>query len=318
MYAGADSRSPNVDKRWIIRLNPRALSYGAQLYGKGNIMAKTIMVQGTASGVGKTIITLALCRIFSQDGYRVAPFKPQNMTANTIQTSSGEEIAISQYLQACAAGALPDARMNPVILKPPHDKMGTIVMLNGRLYDMVSDVEYKDLRKTLLPEIMDAYNSLSEQYDIIVIEGAGSPVELNLNDGDIVNMGIARRTLSPVLLVSDIDRGGVFASLYGTISLLSEEERIYVKALIVNRFKGERALFSEGKNILERITGVPVAGIVPFIGIDLSEEDGLGDKPNKPLGPDSDTERQFDMIADTVRSSLNMELLYKILDEGIA
>jgi len=279
-------------------------------------MAKTIMVQGTASGVGKTIITLALCRIFKQDGYRVAPFKPQNMTANTAKTANGDEIAVSQFLQAQAAGVEPDAGMNPVLLKPPHDKMGTIVLVNGCLYDMLSEVEYKEARKTLLPEIMKAYESLSEQHDIIVIEGAGSPVELNLNDGEIVNMGFATRVGAPVLLVSDIDRGGVFASLFGTVSLLNETERAYLKALVVNRFKGERALFSEGKNILERITGLPVAGIVPFFDVGIPEEDSLFDNDKPPIGSGGDFEKQFDIIAEKVRASLNMDLIYKVLNEG--
>ena len=161
--------------------------------------AKSIMIQGTSSGVGKTILTMALCRIFRQDGYKTAPFKSQNMTSNTAFTKNGEEIAVSQLLQALAAGIEPTADMNPVLLKPP---------------------DFKNSKKVDLFVIMDAYSRLASQYNVIVIEGAGSPVELNLNKGDYVNMGVAVRTGAPVLLVADIDRGGVFASLYGTLALL--------------------------------------------------------------------------------------------------
>jgi adenosylcobyric acid synthase len=280
-------------------------------------MSKLIMIQGTASGVGKTIITTALCRIFRQDGYSVAPFKSQNMTSNTAFTENGDEIAVSQLLQAQAAGARPDTRMNPVILRPSPDGRGTQALLNGQAYCAIKDGNYKEMRKELLPEIMKAHESLSAQHEIIVIEGAGSPVELNLNEGEIVNMGIAMRTGAPVLLVSDIDRGGVFASLYGTVSLMTEAERDYVKALIVNRFRGDLLLFAEGKNILERITGMPVAGVVPYAKIDLPEEDSFSEKKSQKNFPTRNIEKQLDLIADHVRAALDMTLVYEILEKGI-
>ena len=279
-------------------------------------MAKSIMIQGTSSGVGKTIITMALCRIFKQDGYRAAPFKSQNMTSNTAFTKDGDEIAISQLLQAYAAGAEPSAGMNPVILKPSPDKSGTQVILNGKYYDTINAYNFKEIKKKLIPEIMAAYTSLSERYDVVVIEGAGSPVELNLtkNSDDIVNMGIAKRAQSPVLLVSDIDRGGVFASLYGTVKLLDESERSYVKAIAVNRFKGGLSYFTEGVEILERITGLPVAGVVPYVQFNLPEEDSLYSNDST---PDGDFESQFELIADNVRRSFNMDLIYKIINDGV-
>jgi adenosylcobyric acid synthase len=277
-------------------------------------MAKPIMIQGTASGVGKTIITMALCKIFKQDGYRTAPFKSQNMTSNTALTKSGEEIAVSQILQAYAAGTEPETDMNPVILKPSPEKNGTRVILNGRLYDVIDAYNFKEIKKALVPEITKSYENLQKRYDIIVIEGAGSPVELNLteNGGDIVNMGIAKITKSPVLLAADIDRGGVFASLYGTLKLLDCEERKYVKATVVNRFKGDTAYFKRGAAILEEITGLPVAGVIPYVKFYLPEEDSLYENG---VLLDGDFESQFGIIAKTVRDSLDMDLIYRILND---
>ena len=281
-------------------------------------MTKPIMIQGTASGAGKTVMAAALCRIFSQDGYSVSPFKSQNMTTNTALTKNRDEIAVSQFLQAYAAGIEPDARMNPVILKASSDKNGTRIVLNGKYYDTVNAYNFKEIKKSLIPEIIKAYDSLSQDYEIIVIEGAGSPIELNLTkDGsDIVNMGIAKRVNAPVMLVSDIDRGGIFASLYGTVSLLDESERSYVKALTVNRFKGDISHFADGIKILEEITGIRVAGVVPYIKFDLPEEDGLFDGgADFVCGGDYDS--QFDLIADNARKALDMDLIYRIINDGI-
>ena len=268
-----------------------------------------LMIQGTASNVGKTILTLALCRIFKQDGYNVAPFKPQNITFNTHFCENGDEIAISQYLQALAAGVEPTADMNPVLLKPLPDNHGTQVIVNGKHFDKASLYNFKELKQQLIPKVSDAYSRLRQQYDIILIEGAGSPVELNLNKNDIVNMGMAKMANAPVILVSDIDRGGVFASLYGTVNLFTESEKAYVKATIINRFKGEAKYFADGVEIIEEITGLPVAGVVPYIDINLPEEDSICDSIN----PNSNFETSFNTIADAVRAALNMKLIYKIL-----
>jgi len=260
-------------------------------------MAKAIMVQGTASGVGKTILTLALCRIFKQDGHFTAPFKAQNMTTNTCVTKQGDEIAISQWLQALAAGVEPSGDMNPIVLKPPFAAPQNA----GR-----------DIK---LETIMGAYSRLCDKHDVIVIEGAGSPAELNLIKDDMVNMGMAKRAKAPVLLVSDIDRGGVFASLFGTIALMEESERVHIKATIANRFRGDPALFADGVKILEDITKLPVVGVIPYTEINLPEEDSLFD--NDKFTQTADFESKFDHIADNVRRHLDMKLIYDILDKGV-
>ena len=274
-------------------------------------MAKAIMIQGTSSGVGKTILTTALCRIFTRDGYKTAPFKAQNMTANTALTGSGEEIAVSQIIQAKAAGVQPEASMNPIVLKPSPDGCGVQLVLNGSPCGAADAYKLKGKGKELLRMVMEAYGRLAQRYDVIVIEGAGSPVELNLNADDIVNMGLAKGVCAPVLLVADIDRGGAFASLYGTLGLLDQAERALVKATILNRFRGELAYFYDGKAILEKITGIPVAGVVPHISLALPEEDDLYSAQAAP--PDSDYTPQFDVIEGAVRQALDMELVYKIL-----
>ena len=274
------------------------------------------MIQGTASGVGKTVLTMALCRILKQDGHRVAPFKSLNITANTTLIKDKSEIAVSQALQAYAAGIVPEAAMNPVLLKPVSG--GKQIILNWYSLGYINNLDNNPaIKKELLPVIMNAYESLSQKYDIIVIEGAGSPVELNLNKDDIVNMGIAKQAKSPVLLVSDIDRGGVFASLYGTLNLFDASEIKYVKAVIVNRFKGDISFFKEGVDIIEKITGLPVAGVVPHIPFYVPEEDSLRNTASLSFSSNMDLDVEFDVVADNVRKSLNMELIYKIIDEGI-
>ena len=269
-------------------------------------MTKSIMIQGTASNVGKTIITLALCRIFKQDGYNAAPFKAQNMTANTIRVD-GNEIAISQYLQCLAAGIEPTPSTNPVILKPSPN--GTGIVLNGKSYGVINAHNYVSVKEELRTAVAESYAKLKEKHEIIVIEGAGSPVELNLAKNDIVNMGMAKMAGAPVLVVADIDRGGVFASLYGTVSLFSETDRSRVKATIVNRFRGETRYFEDGVKILEDITNLPVAGVIPYMEINLPEEDTVISHLNEGASYDS----ELDKIACHVRYSINMELIYKIM-----
>lgn len=280
--------------------------------------AKPIMIQGTASGVGKTILTMALCRIFSQDGFKTAPFKAQNMTSNTAFLENGDEIAISQLLQANAAQTEPRALMNPLILKPLPESNLIQVILNGKPYGRMSSVEFMKIRTYFSKIISKSYSYLSGRNDIIVIEGAGSPAELNLNRDDIVNMGMAKLANAPVLLISDIDRGGVFASIYGTVNILDKQSRKYIKATAVNRFKGDISSFSEGAAILERITGLPVAGVIPYVRFSIPEEDALFDGRDKTEIQNVDQDSQFDLIAKTVRESLNMDLIYKIINDGMA
>ena len=191
-------------------------------------MAKNIMIQGTMSNVGKSLLCAGLCRIFKQDGYRVAPFKSQNMALNSYITEAGGEMGRAQVVQAEAAGIAPDVRMNPILLKPTTD-VGSQVIVNGVVQGNMRAMEYYKRKRDFLPAVMEAYNSLAEENDIIVIEGAGSPAEINLKQQDIVNMGLAKLVDAPVLLVGDIDRGGVFAQLYGTVALLEEDERARIK-----------------------------------------------------------------------------------------
>lgn len=237
-------------------------------------MAKAIMIQGTASNAGKSLLAAGLCRIFKQDGYRVAPFKSQNMALNSAITPDGLEMGRAQVVQAEAAGVAPDARMNPILLKPTSS-VGSQVIVNGVPRGTMPAGEYFHYRKALIPEVMAAYQSLSAEYDIIVIEGAGSPAEINLRQDDIVNMGMAKRAKAPVLLCGDIDRGGVFASLYGTVKLLEPDEQALIRGLIINKFRGDVEILRPGLGQLEALTGKPVLGVVPMLDVDVDDEDSL-------------------------------------------
>lgn len=240
-------------------------------------MAKNIMIQGTMSNVGKSLLCAGLCRILKQDGYRVAPFKSQNMALNSFITRDGGEMGRAQVVQAEAAGIAPDVRMNPILLKPTTD-VGSQVIVAGQARGNMRAMEYYRRKREYIPAILDAYNSLAREYDIIVIEGAGSPAEINLKQEDIVNMGFAELVDAPVLLVGDIDRGGVFAQLYGTVALLEEGERARIKGTIVNKFRGDRSILEPGIQILERLCGVPVAGVIPYTHVDIDDEDSLTER----------------------------------------
>ena len=240
-------------------------------------MAKAIMVQGTMSNVGKSLITAGLCRIFQQDGYRVAPFKSQNMALNSFITADGMEMGRAQVMQAEAAGIAPDVRMNPILLKPTND-VGSQVIVNGEVLGTMSARDYFAFKHKLVPDVMKAFHALSAENDIIVIEGAGSPAEVNLKDEDIVNMGMAKMAKAPVLLVGDIDRGGVFAQLIGTVDLLEAEERKMVKGLIINKFRGDKTILDPGIAILEAKSGIDVVGVAPYLHIDVEDEDSLSER----------------------------------------
>ena len=249
--------------------------------------AKCIMVQGTMSGAGKSLLCTALCRIFAQDGYRVAPFKSQNMALNSFVTRDGLEMGRAQVVQAQAAGMEPDVRMNPILLKPSSD-VGSQVIVNGEVRGQMPASTYFKMKKTLIPDILAAYNSLAEDVDIIVIEGAGSPAEINLKADDIVNMGLAKLVDAPVFLAGDIDRGGVFAQLYGTVALLEPEECARIKGLIINKFRGDVEILRPGLAMLEEKTHLPVLGVVPYLRVDIEDEDSLSqrletEKSVKPL-----------------------------------
>lgn len=239
--------------------------------------AKVIMIQGTMSNSGKSFITAGLCRVFAQDGYRAAPFKSQNMALNSYITEEGLEIGRAQAMQAEAAGIKPSVDMNPILLKPTSN-VGSQVIVNGEVYGNMKAVEYYRRKPEFIPDIRAAFDRLSREYDIIVIEGAGSPAEINLREHDIVNMGLAKMVHAPVLLAGDIDRGGVFAALYGTVKLLEPEEQQMIKGLVINKFRGDVAILEPGLRMIEEKTGIPVVGVIPMEKLDIDDEDSLSER----------------------------------------
>ena len=235
------------------------------------------MIQGTMSNAGKSLLCAALCRVFKQDGYRVAPFKSQNMALNSFITDEGLEMGRAQVVQAEAAGIQPSVLMNPILLKPTTD-VGSQVIVNGEVRGNMRAADYFKYKKERIPDILRAYGTLSAGNDLIVIEGAGSPAEINLKSDDIVNMGMAKMARAPVLLVGDIDRGGVFAQLYGTVALLEPEERAMVKATVINKFRGDVSILQPGLDMLYELVKVPCAGVVPYTRVDIDDEDSLSER----------------------------------------
>lgn len=235
---------------------------------------KSLMIQGTGSAVGKSVLCAALLRIMKQDGLRVAPFKAQNMALNSYVTRDGLEMGRAQVMQAQAAGIEPDVRMNPVLLKPTGDRRSQVVV-NGRAVGTMSAMAYHERKPTLRRMIRETYDALERTVDAVVIEGAGSPAEINLREGDIVNMAMAEAADAPVILVGDINPGGVFAALLGTMMLLEEQERARVKGVIINKFRGDIRILEPGLRMLEERIHVPVLGVVPFMDVELEEEDSV-------------------------------------------
>lgn len=232
-----------------------------------------IMIQGTASSAGKSLMTAALCRIFSNDGIKVYPFKSQNMSLNSYVTMEGLEMGRAQVLQAQAARVEPSVLMNPILLKPTSDRKSQVI-IKGRPLRNMDAVEYFNFKGQLKDTIKEIYQELEAKCEIVVIEGAGSPAEINLKSEDIVNMGMAEIADAPVLLVSDIDKGGVFASVYGTVMLLEEEERKRIKGIIINKFRGDKSILQSGIDMLEKLIDIPVVGVIPYMNVKLDEEDG--------------------------------------------
>lgn len=243
-------------------------------------MAKKIMIQGTMSNAGKSFLVAGLCRIFKQDGFKVAPFKSQNMALNSYITKEGLEMGRAQVMQAEAAGIEPTVDMNPILLKPTTD-MGSQVIVNGEVKGNMEASEYFQYKHKLIPDIEKAFHNLEENFDIIVIEGAGSPAEINLKENDIVNMGMAKMVDASVLLVGDIDRGGVFAQLAGTVLLLDEEEKKRIKGVIINKFRGDKKILEPGLHMLEKKIKIPVMGVLPYMQIDIEDEDSLSERLDK-------------------------------------
>jgi adenosylcobyric acid synthase len=287
-------------------------------------MAKTIMIQGTMSSAGKSLLCAGLCRVFRQDGYRVAPFKSQNMSSFCYTTPEGLFMSRAQVVQAEAAGITPDVRMNPILLKP-ESNMGSQVIVNGISRGHMKAADYFRYKTSLIPDILNAFHSLSAEHDIIVIEGAGSPAEINLKQNDIVNMGLAKLCKAPVLLVGDIDRGGVFAQLYGTIALLEKDEQAMIKGMVINKFRGDVSLLKPGLRMIEDITNKPVLGVLPMLDIDLPEEDsqslGMRSFAQGHQDAASDVqmrrEEQYNALAQTIRENLEIQDIYKILKAGL-
>lgn len=240
-------------------------------------MSRRIMIQGTMSNAGKSLITAGLLRVFAKDGHKAAPFKSQNMALNSYVTPDGLEIGRAQAMQAEAAMTEVCAEMNPVLLKPNSDT-GSQVIVNGEVLADMSARDYFAYKKRLVPEILQAFQKLEAKYDTIVIEGAGSPAEINLKSDDIVNMGLAQLVDAPVLLAADIDRGGVFAQIYGTVMLLEPEERARIKGIIINKFRGDVSLLKPGIDQIEALCGIPVVGVLPYLKVDIDEEDSLSER----------------------------------------
>ena len=233
------------------------------------------MIQGTTSHAGKSVLVAGFCRLFKEKGYKVAPFKPQNMALNSAVTVDGGEIGRSQAVQALAAGIAPHSDMNPVLLKPNSDQ-SVQVIIQGQAEANMDAIAYHRFKETAMDHVLESYHRLARNHDLIVIEGAGSPAEINLREHDIANMGFATQVNAPVLIVSDIDRGGVFAHLSGTLNCLTEQERKLVKGFIINRFRGNRTLLDPGIDWLESTTGIPTLGVLPFLkGFHMEAEDSV-------------------------------------------
>jgi adenosylcobyric acid synthase len=273
------------------------------------------MVQGTTSSAGKSMLCTALCRIFVEDGFTVFPFKSQNMSSKSYILEDGREISTAQALQAVAARLKPDSRMNPILLKPTGDRTSQVFIDGENKYTMDA-VEYFKFKSSLKPMILETFKEIESTYDIVVIEGAGSPAEINLKENDIVNMGMAEMANSPVLLIADIDRGGVFASLYGTVMLLEEEERKRIKGLVINKFRGDISLLQSGIDMIEKLTHIPVVGTIPYVHLELEDEDSLLDYEkncNSKEQREWEKEEEISKFAKVVRENINMEYIYSVL-----
>jgi len=251
---------------------------------------KSLMIQGTASGVGKSVLVAGLCRLLARNGVRVAPFKPQNMSNNAAVTIDGGEIGRAQALQALACGIEATVHMNPVLIKPEADQKAQLIV-QGKVVGQLQAKRFRQDRIGWLDTVLESFAKLQSQYDVVIVEGAGSPAEPNLREGDIANMGFAEAADVPVWLVGDIDCGGVFASLTGSLDILSESEQQRVKAFVVNRFRGNMALLDDALVWLEQKTNKPVAGVIPYLSLELPEEDS----PFRHLADNSSDQTQLNI-----------------------
>ncbi len=249
--------------------------------------ARVLMIQGTSSDAGKSTLVAGLCRVLRRRGVRVAPFKPQNMSLNSAVASDGGEIGRAQALQAQAAGIAPTSDMNPILLKPESDR-GAQVIVHGHPIGSRDAGAYHDYKRNARQAVLESFQRLSAAHEVIIVEGAGSPAEINLRENDIANMGFAESIDCPVALIADIDRGGVFAQLVGTLALLAQSERARITGFVINRFRGDRALLDPGLRWLETHTGKPVFGVLPYLhGLNLDAEDGISREPDNSSRPDA-------------------------------
>lgn len=281
----------------------------------GSDLMSRIMIQGTTSSAGKSMTAMALCRIFSKDGYNVYPFKSQNMSREYSFTTDGKMISVAQAIQAVAAGKKPQVNMNPILLVPDTNT-GSRVFVHGQEMGLMEAREYFQYRKTLKKSIMETYEKIQNDNDIVVIEGAGSPAEINLRQDDIVNMGMAEMADAPVLLVTDIDRGGAFAALYGTVMLLEPHERNRIKGMIINKFRGDKTLLDPGIEMIQEKLGIPVVGVVPYTTIDIADEDSIIEGKEKSEFDIEDIERlesEIERFSQVVRDSLHMDYIYSLV-----
>lgn len=238
-----------------------------------------LMVQGTTSDAGKSVLVAGLCRVLNRHGFNIAPFKPQNMALNSAVTPEGGEIGRAQAVQARAAKLLPHTDMNPILLKPCTDT-GAQVIVQGKAVGNMQAIGFSDYKSFALPKVLESFHRLASQYQSVIVEGAGSPAEINLRENDIANMGFAEEADVPVIIIADIDKGGVFAHLYGTLALLSETEQARVKGFVINRFRGDIELLKPGLDWLEKKTGKPVLGVLPYLhGFNLEAEDAIVSQP---------------------------------------
>lgn len=271
------------------------------------------MIQGTTSSAGKSLFCTGLCRIFKKKGLKVVPFKSQNMSSIFFTAADGKKISSAQALQAKAAGIEPRPEMNPILLIPKTDVGSKVIILGEEKKEMKAR-EYFEYKKTCKPMILETFQKLETENDIVVIEGAGSPAEINLNQNDIVNMGMAEMADAPVLLIADIDRGGVFAQLYGTVMLLPEKDRKRIKGMIINKFRGDKSLLDPGIKMIEDLVKIPVVATIPYMHLELADEDSLIDddkKCNTQAQSDAELEKELDKLAALIEENSDMEFIFK-------
>ena len=273
----------------------------------------SIMIQGTTSSAGKSLFCTGLCRIFKKKGLKVVPFKSQNMSSIFFTTADGKKISSAQALQARAAGIEPRPEMNPILLIPKTDVGSKVIILGEEKKEMKAR-EYFEYKKTCKPMILETFQKLEKENDIVVIEGAGSPAEINLNQNDIVNMGMAEMADAPVLLIADIDRGGVFAQLYGTVMLLPEKDRKRIKGMIINKFRGDKSLLDPGIKMIEDLVKIPVIATIPYMHLEIADEDSLIDddkKCNTQAQSDAELEKELDKLAALIEENSDMDFICK-------